>query len=54
MTMRIEHIAIWTDDLETLRAFYTRYFNLKCGSKYTNPSKNYTSYFLSFGEDKTR
>ena len=52
--MIIEHIAISTDDIETLRAFYTKYFNLKCGNKYTNLSKNYTSYFLSFGEDKTR
>ncbi len=47
-------MAIWADDLEMPRALYTKYFNLKCGSKYTNQSKNYTSYFLSFGEDKTR
>ena len=52
--MRIEHMAIWADDLEMPRALYTKYFNLKCGSKYTNQSKNYTSYFLSFGEDKIR
>ncbi len=52
--MKIDHIAIWADDLEALRVFYTKYFNLKCGGKYTNPSKNYTSYFLSFGEGKTR
>ncbi len=47
-------MAIWADDLEMPRALYTKYFNLKCGSKYTNQSKNYTSYFLSFGEDKIR
>ena len=52
--MRIEHIAIWADDLELLRAFYTRYFNMECGDKYKNPSKRFTSYFLSFGKDKTR
>ena len=52
--MRIEHMAIWADDLEMPRALYTKYFNLKCGSKYTNQSKNYTSYFLSFGEYKIR
>lgn len=52
--MRIEHIAIWADDLELLRAFYVKYFNLECGSRYTNPAKRFTSYFLSFGEGKTR
>ena len=52
--MRIEHMAIWADDLEMPRALYTKYFNLKCGSKYKKKKKNYTSYFLSFGEDKIR
>lgn len=52
--MRIEHIAIWADDIELLRAFYTNYFDLECGTKYTNPSKNFSSYFLSFGGSKTR
>lgn len=52
--MRIEHIAIWADDIELLRSFYIKYFNLECGSRYTNPTKCFTSYFLSFGEDKTR
>ncbi len=52
--MRIEHIAIWADDIELLRAFYTEYFDLECGDKYVNPSKNFTSYFLSFGEDNAR
>lgn len=52
--MRIEHIAIWTDDIERLRAFYIKYFDLECGGKYTNPKKKYSSYFLSFGGEKTR
>ena len=52
--MRIEHIAIWADDIESLRTFYTKYFDLDCGDKYVNPSKNFISYFLSFGNDKTR
>lgn len=26
--MRIEHIAIWADDIELLRDFYLKYFNL--------------------------
>ena len=52
--MKIEHIAIWADDLELLREFYTKYFGLSCGNKYVNPKKNFSSYFLSFGEGKTR
>ena len=52
--MKIEHIAIWADEIELLRAFYTKYFDLNCGDRYTNSAKNFTSYFLSFGEGKTR
>ena len=29
--MKIEHLAIWTDDIELLRQFYVRYFNVSCG-----------------------
>lgn len=46
--MRIEHIAIWTDDLERLRDFYTRYFHTTSGDKYTNTKKQFESYFVSF------
>ncbi len=52
--MRIEHIAIWADNIELLRDFYMKFFNMACGNKYTNPAKNFTSYFLSFGEGMTR
>lgn len=52
--MKIEHIAIWVDDIEKMRAFYLRYFNVACGEKYINPTKNYTSYFLTFQKDGAR
>ncbi len=52
--MKIEHIAIWAEDIELLRAFYQKYFSMDCGNKYVNPNKGFTSYFLSFGTDKTR
>lgn len=48
-TMRIEHLAIWTRDLEGMRNFYTHYFNAVSGSGYYNHSKEFRSYFLSFG-----
>lgn len=52
--MRIEHIAIWTENIELLHAFYQKYFDAVCGNKYTNPVKQFTSYFLSFGEGSAR
>jgi len=48
--MRIEHIAIWTNDLETMRSFYEKYFQASSGPKYVNPKKNFSSYFLTFQE----
>ncbi len=46
--MRIEHVAIWTRDLERLRAFYETYFQAESGDKYTNEAKGFESYFLTF------
>lgn len=47
--MRIAHIAIWTERLETLRDFYAAYFGAAAGAKYTNPAKGFESYMLTFG-----
>jgi len=46
--MRIEHVAIWTRDLERLKRFYTKHFNCIAGNKYRNESNDFESYFLSF------
>ena len=46
--IRIEHIAIWTKDLDRLKAFYESYFDAQAGPKYINPAKQFESYFLSF------
>jgi lactoylglutathione lyase len=46
--MNIEHIAIWTADLESMKSFYMRFFDARPGEKYQNPAKGFTSYFLSF------
>jgi len=46
--MRIEHVAIWTGNLETLKKFYTKYFNCTAEDKYHNASNDFESYFLSF------
>jgi len=46
--MKIEHLAIWTKDLERLKNFYVQDFQATPGSLYHNPVRNFTSYFLSF------
>ncbi|WON95009.1 MULTISPECIES: VOC family protein [unclassified Sphingobacterium] len=52
--MRIEHLALWVDDLEKTRAFYAKYFGTVSGEKYHNPKKGFSSYFLTFGETGAR
>lgn len=52
--MKIEHLAIWVDDLESMKAFYLRYFDTTAGDKYINTKNQYTSFFIYFGENKTR
>jgi len=49
ISMRLEHIAIWTDDLEQLKDFYIKYFDGKPNKKYSNIQKQFHSYFISFG-----
>jgi lactoylglutathione lyase len=47
--MRIEHVALFTHDLEGLRAFYEAYLGGRAGKRYENPARLFTSYFLTFG-----
>lgn len=49
--MRIEHVAVWTQNLERLRAFYERYFDARAGAQYRSATRpGFTSYFLAFPE----
>lgn len=52
--MRIEHIALWTDDIEKMCRFYLSYFDTVCSGKYVNPHKKYTSRFISFRDGGAR
>lgn len=52
--MKLDHIAIWAEDLELLRKFYMQYFNMSCNDKYVNLKKNFSSYFLSFADGGAR
>lgn len=46
--MKIEHIAMYVNDLEGARDFFIRYFNAVSGEGYLNPRTGFRSYFLSF------
>jgi lactoylglutathione lyase len=46
--MTLEHAAIWTKQLETLRDFYVRHFNGVSNNRYVNPTKRFESYFIRF------
>ena len=46
--MTLEHVAIWTNQLETLKDYYVKYFQGTSNDKYTNSKKDFHSYFLSF------
>ncbi|MBS1796062.1 MAG: VOC family protein [Acidobacteria bacterium] len=48
--MKIEHLAIWVENLEATREFYEKYFGAAAGPKYVNAAKRFESYFLSFGD----
>lgn len=48
MKITLDHIAIWTPDLENLKDYYVRYFNAGVNEKYFNPATNFESYFLTF------
>ena len=46
--MRIEHIALYVNDLNAARDFFLRYFGAESNDLYHNPKTGFRSYFLSF------
>ena len=46
--MKIEHAAIWTRDIESLKHFYVTYFEGRSGANYTNPVRQFQSCFITF------
>ena len=45
---KIEHVALWTEDIERLAGFYQRYFGAAVADKYVNATKGFESRFVSF------
>ena len=46
--MKLDHVAIWTADIELMRTFYEKYFDVRSNLKYENERKRFTSHFLTF------
>lgn len=51
--MKIEHVAIYTQDLEGMCNFFENYFNATSNQLYHNLKTSFKSYFLTF-EDGAR
>ena len=51
--MKIEHIAIWAKDIDKVCEFYRKYFGGNIQPLYHNPTKQFTSRFVTF-EDGAR
>jgi len=46
--IRIEHIALWVDDIDVVCDFYARYFDATVSQQYQNIAKGFASRFVSF------
>lgn len=51
--MRIEHVAMYVNDLEGAKAFFETYLEARSNEMYYNKNTGFRSYFLSF-EDGAR
>lgn len=48
--MKIEHIALYVNDLEDARNFFQKYLGAKSNCGYHNPKTGFRSYFLTFDD----
>jgi len=48
VNVRIEHVALWVQDIDTVGAFYARWFGARVGERYENSRKGFASRFLEF------
>lgn len=49
--MKIDHIAIWVQDIEKVCGFYQKYLGGIIQPEYHNPTKGFTSRFITFEGD---
>lgn len=50
MSMRIEHIAMYVNNLEAARDFFVTYLSGRSNDGYHNKTTNFRSYFISFDD----
>ena len=48
--MKIEHIALYVNDLEGARDFFVKYFGASSNEGYHNKTTDFRSYFLAFSD----
>lgn len=48
--MKIEHVAIWVRDIDRVCEFYRKYFGGVVHPIYHNPTKQFTSRFITFDD----
>jgi len=48
--MKIEHIAMYVNNLEATRDFFVNYFGGKSNDGYYNPNTDFRSYFITFDD----
>ena len=48
--MKIEHVALYINDLEKARDFFIKYFGGKSNDGYHNKTTDFRSYFISFDD----
>ena len=48
--MKIEHVALYVQDLEGARDFFVKYFGASANDGYHNPRTDFRSYFLTFDD----
>lgn len=48
MSVKIEHIALYVNDLEGAREFFSKYFGAASNNEYHNVKTGFRSYFLTF------
>ena len=48
--MKIEHIALYVNDLEKARDFFATYFDARSNEGYHNSNTDFRSYFLTFAD----
>ncbi|QQO07567.1 VOC family protein [Breznakiella homolactica] len=48
--MKINHVALYVEDLEKMKTFYEKYFGATANTMYHNPKTTLRTYFLEFAD----